>query len=95
MVMSVVGAAVVVGAAATTTGAAVTRGIAVKSGVDGTAGVGIEIGPAKATEARARGKAMKRPRILVVYFGLVGKWFGLTWWWCGKLLWSRLCFRRW
>ena len=71
MVMSVVWVAVVVvGAAATTTTAkaeaAVIRGIAVKSGVDGTAGVGIEMGPAKATEARARGKAMKRPRILVV-----------------------------
>ena len=76
MVMSVVwavttGAAVVVvvGAAATTTEAAVMRGIAVKSGVDGTAGVGIEMGPAKATEARARGKAMMMPRILeVIWF---------------------------
>ena len=78
MVMSVVwvavtmGAAVVVvvvgaGAAKTTTAeAAVMRGIAVKSGVEGAAGVGIEMGPAKATEARAMGMAMKRLRILVV-----------------------------
>jgi len=59
-------AVVVVGAAATTTEAAVMRGIAVKSGVDGAAGVGIKMGPAKATEARAKGRVMKRPRILVV-----------------------------
>ena len=59
-------AVVVVGAATTAAEAAVMRGMAVKSGVDGAAGVGIEMGPAKATEARAKGNAMKRPRILVV-----------------------------
>ena len=64
--MSVVGVAVTMGAAAavvvvaggaatTTAEAVVMRGIAVKSGVDGAAGVGIKMGPAKATEARARG----------------------------------------
>ena len=80
MVMSVVGAAVVVGAGgAATTKAAVMRGIAVKSGVDGAAGVVIEMGPAKATEARAKGKAMKRPRILVVvWFSWEVVWFDLV-----------------
>jgi len=94
MVMSVVwavtmGAAVVVvgagGAATTTAEAAVMRGIAVKLGVDGAAGFMIEMGPAKATEARAKGKVMKRPRILVVVW-LGGSGLGLVWEWCGKLL---------
>ena len=73
IVTSVVGVAVtteaavvVVGAATTTAEAAVMPGMGVKSGVDGAAGVEIEMGPAKATEARVRGKAMERPRILVV-----------------------------
>ena len=75
IVMSVVwvamtaGAWVVVGTggAATTTETAVMRGFGVKSGVEGAAGVGIQRGPAKATEARARAKGKaKSPRILVV-----------------------------